>query len=307
METALCSGQELLAWRRRQLLRGGRAADFDWLLAMEGNLSWAELQRLRIMPESTAALDSTLLILENLWSRHLRNHIPLQHLVGRCPWRDFELQISPAALIPRQETELLIDFALDCLQDHDEGGCISTGLWADLGTGSGALAVALARALPEWHGHAVDASTAALALARINLNNLTKSGIWQLHQGSWWDPLAPWWGQFDLVVANPPYIPSQIVEALDPLVRDHEPRLALCGGEDGLESCRTIVERAPLALSPGGWLLLEHHHDQSDQVLGLMGSVGLVSCQPRSDLRGVKRFAIGRRSHDAEAVPRSLP
>ena len=307
METALCSGQELLAWRRRQLLRGGRAADFDWLLAMEGNLSWAELQRLRIMPESTAALDSTLLDLESLWSRHLRNHIPLQHLVGRCPWRDFDLQISPAALIPRQETELLIDFALDCLQDHDEGGCISTGLWADLGTGSGALAVALARALPEWHGHAVDASTAALALARINLNNLTKSGIWQLHQGSWWDPLAPWWGQFDLVVANPPYIPSQIVEALDPLVRDHEPRLALCGGEDGLESCRTIVERAPLALSPGGWLLLEHHHDQSDQVLGLMGSVGLVSCQPRSDLRGVKRFAIGRRSHDAEAVPRSLP
>ena len=307
METALCSGQELLAWRRRQLLRGGRAADFDWLLAMEGNLSWAELQRLRIMPESTAALDSTLLDLESLWSRHLRNHIPLQHLVGRCPWRDFELQISPAALIPRQETELLIDFALDCLQDHDEGGCISTGLWADLGTGSGALAVALARALPEWHGHAVDLSTAALALARINLNNLTKSGIWQLHQGSWWDPLAPWWGQFDLVVANPPYIPSQIVEALDPLVRDHEPRLALCGGEDGLESCRTIVERAPLALSPGGWLLLEHHHDQSDQVLGLMGSVGLVSCQPRSDLRGVKRFAIGRRSPDAEAVPRSLP
>ena len=307
METALCSGQELLAWRRRQLLRGGRAADLDWLLAMEGNLSWAELQRLRIMPESTAALDSTLLDLESLWSRHLRNHIPLQHLVGRCPWRDFDLQISPAALIPRQETELLIDFALDCLQDHDEGGCISTGLWADLGTGSGALAVALARALPEWHGHAVDASTAALALARINLNNLTKSGIWQLHQGSWWDPLAPWWGQFDLVVANPPYIPSQIVEALDPLVRDHEPRLALCGGEDGLESCRTIVERAPLALSPGGWLLLEHHHDQSDQVLGLMGSVGLVSCQPRSDLRGVKRFAIGRRSHDAEAVPRSLP
>ena len=307
METALCSGQELLAWRRRQLLRGGRAADFDWLLAMEGNLSWAELQRLRIMPESTAALDSTLLDLENLWSRHLRNHIPLQHLVGRCPWRDFDLQISPAALIPRQETELLIDFALDCLQDHDEGGCISTGLWADLGTGSGALAVALARALPEWHGHAVDASTAALALARINLNNLTKSGIWQLHQGSWWDPLAPWWGQFDLVVANPPYIPSQIVEALDPLVRDHEPRLALCGGEDGLESCRTIVERAPLALSPGGWLLLEHHHDQSDQVLGLMGSVGLVSCKPRSDLRGVKRFAIGRRSPDAEAVPRPLP
>ena len=295
MESALCSGQELLTWRRRQLLRGGRAVDLDWLLAMEANLSWAELQRLRILPESIASLASTLQHLEKLWEVHLQNHVPLQHLVGRCPWRDFDLRISSAALIPRQETELLIDFALDCLQDPRSAGCASAGRWADLGTGSGALAVALARALPGWDGHAVDLSDAALEVARINLNALTTSLRWQLHQGSWWDPLEPWWGQFDLVVANPPYIPSKVVDGLDPLVRDHEPRQALCGGEDGLDGCRAILELAPQALSPGGWLLLEHHHDQSDQVLDLISSAGLVQSRARSDLSGVKRFAIARR------------
>ena len=154
----------------------------------------------------------------------------------------------------------------------------------------------MARApLPGWDGHAVDLSPAALELARINLNALTTSRTWQLHQGSWWDPLDRWWGQFDLVVVNPPYIPSEVVEVLDPLVRDHEPRQALCGGEDGLDCCRAILERAPEALSPGGWLLLEHHHDQSDQVLGLMRSAGLVLSRACSDLSGVKRFAIARR------------
>ncbi|WP_114993236.1 peptide chain release factor N(5)-glutamine methyltransferase [Synechococcus sp. UW179A] len=295
MESASCSGQELLTWRRRQLLRGGRAVDLDWLLAMEANLSWAELQRLRILPESIAPLASTLEELEKLWVVHLQNHVPLQHLVGRCPWRDLDLRISPAALIPRQETELLIDFALDCLQDSALAGNASAGRWADLGTGSGALAVALARALPGWDGHAVDLSAAALELAGINLNALTRSLSCKLHQGSWWDPLEPWWGQFDLVVANPPYIPSHVVDELDPLVRDHEPRQALCGGEDGLDGCRAILDLAPQALSPGGWLLLEHHHDQSDQVLGLMRSAGLVLSTPRSDLSGVNRFAVARR------------
>ena len=304
MVSVQCSGQELLAWRRTQLLRGGRAADLDWLLAMAADLSWEELQRLRILPESTAPLASSLESLEQLWSQHLQGHVPLQHLVGRCPWRDFELRISPAALIPRQETELLIDFALDCLQAQPLGRFPIAGRWADLGTGSGAMAIALARALPRWDGHAVDLSAAALDLAHANLNALTPSRKWLLHQGSWWEPLRSWWGRFDLVVSNPPYIPSGVVEALDPLVRDHEPRQALWGGEDGLDCCRAIVERAPQALSPGGWLLLEHHHDQSDRVLGLMSSAGLELTAARSDLSGVKRFAIARRPLGAEAVAR---
>ena len=303
MESAQCSGQELLAWRRTQLLRGGRAVDFDWLLAMKANLSWAELQRLRILPEATAPLASSFATLEALWTRHVQDHVPLQHLVGRCPWRDLDLQISPAALIPRQETELLIDFALECL--NEEGRSHQRGRWADLGTGSGAMAIALSRALQGWHGHAVDLSAAALDLARLNLNAMTTSLNWQLHQGSWWDPLGQWWGQFDLVVSNPPYIPSRVVDALEPIVRDHEPRQALCGGDDGLDCCRAIVKLAPQALSAGGWLLLEHHHDQSDQVLALMRSAGLVCAQSRADLSGVRRFAIARRASHPQAVSRS--
>ena len=158
MQTPRCSGQDLLAWRRSQLAQGGRAVDFDWLLMMQGDLSWAALQKMRILPESTVQLAASFNELESLWHRHVKEHVPLQHLVGRCPWRDVELQVSPAALIPRQETELLIDLALQCLKLSDPDACSERGVWADLGTGSGALAVALARSLPRWEGHAVDLS-----------------------------------------------------------------------------------------------------------------------------------------------------
>lgn len=157
------------------------------------------------------------------------------------------------------------------------------------------MAVALARALRGWHGHAVDLSPAALDLARINCQRLAPEGGCQLHLGHWWTPLRPWWGQFNLVVSNPPYIPSKVVDALEPVVRDHEPRQALCGGADGLDACREIVELAPQALAPGGWLLIEHHHDQSEQVLQLMESSGLVAAEARCDLGGVKRFAMACR------------
>ena len=294
MDSCQCSGQELLAWRRDQLLGGGRAVDLDWLLAMKADLSWAGLQRLRILPETKTSLACSLDELEQLWKCHLHDQIPLQHLVGRCPWRDLDLHISPAALIPRQETELLIDFALERLKDPLSGQCPPDGRWADLGTGSGAMAIALARALPRWDGHAVDLSQAALDLAQLNLSGMAPASTCQLHQGSWWEPLGTWWGQFDLVVSNPPYIPSRVVDRLDPLVRDHEPREALCGGEAGLDCCRAIVSRAPDALAPGGWLLLEHHHDQSEQVLDLMRSAGLVEVVGRPDLSGVMRFAFAR-------------
>ena len=306
MDLQACSGDELLAWRRCQLALGGHAVDLDWLLDMEAELSWTELQRLRILPESTVMLACSFEALEHLWWRHLNDQVPLQHLVGRCPWRDLDLQISSAALIPRQETELLIDLALERLRDPTLAPCVRGERWADLGTGSGAMAVALARALKGWRGHAVDLSSEALELAQINLQRLAPAGEWQLHQGSWWLPLRPWWGQFDLVVSNPPYIPSRVVDELDPVVRDHEPRQALCGGEDGLDACREIIDLAPQVLAPGGWLLIEHHHDQSDQVLQLMHSSGLVASEARCDLRGVKRFAMARRAPSSSATFPSL-
>jgi len=295
MASSELSGTDLLAWRRKQLSRGGYGADLDWLLDLAGGLRWTELQRLHLDPGArVVTLSCALEELESLWRRHLDCHEPLQHLVGCCPWRDFELTVSSAALIPRQETELLVDLALDCVSVKPNS--LGSGRWADLGTGSGALAVALARALPHWSGHGVDCSEAALALARTNLERLAGSADWQLHAGDWWTPLEPWWGGLQLVVSNPPYIPASTVDLLDPVVRDYEPRLALDGGPDGLHSIASIVMSAGRALAPGGWLLMEHHHDQSEPVAALCRKAGLEDVRAERDLEGVARFCIARRS-----------
>lgn len=280
-------GEALLAWRRSQLARGGQPADFDWLLDLAGGLGWAELQRLRLSPERVVPLRLGRPGLEALWARHLRHHEPLQYLVGLCPWRDLDVLVAPGVLIPRQETELLIDLAC--------AGGAEPSLWADLGTGSGCLAVALARAFPAAAGLAVDLSDEALAQAAANLTCQGLSDRVSLHGGSWWDPLRPWWGQVELALANPPYIPTAVMTALDPLVRDHEPSLALDGGPDGLAAIRVVVAGAPRALAPGGRLLIEHHHDQSEAVLRLLDEAGLQEIRPHHDLEGVARFASARR------------
>jgi release factor glutamine methyltransferase len=259
-------------------------------LDLAGGLSWSSLQRLLVEPQRTVQLKVSLKDLEQIWGHHLDQAIPLQHLVGRCPWRDLELAVSAAALIPRQETEVLVDLALETIAG------MSIERWADLGTGSGAIAVALSRAMPATPGHAVDLSPDALALARTNLEALAPKGKWHLHQGRWWEPLEPWCGHIDLVVCNPPYIPSDLILNLDPVVRDHEPHLALAGGIDGLQAIREVVAGACRALAPGGWILIEHHHDQSAPVLNLFNQAGLSSIRAARDLEGVNRFALARRS-----------
>ncbi len=288
-DTVVVSGAELLAWRRHCLRdQPARREAFDWLLDVAGGLPWRNLQALVLQPDRSVTLARPLADLEAVWSSHCCSGVPLQHLVGGVPWRDLWLEVGPQALIPRQETELLVDLALDL-------GLVPS-RWADLGTGSGCLAVALARAWPGREGWAVDRSIEALALARRNLERLAPGAAVQTLVGDWWQPLAPWEGHFELVVANPPYIPSEVVDALDPLVRDHEPRLALDGGDDGLAALRQVITPAPSMLAPGGWLLLEHHHDQADAVLQLLAGAGLQDCHTASDLEGHGRFALARRS-----------
>lgn len=290
-----CSGEEiqgdqLLAWRRRLLRLGGRAADLDWLLDLAGGLGWGELQKLVLSPERTVFLPGGQARVEMLWRRHLSHGEPLQYLVGVCPWRDLELAVGPGVLIPRQETELLVDLAW-----KGRDGLPPPSLWADLGTGSGCLAVALARALPRALGLAVDLSENALHQAAINLARHGVEGRVELRCGDWWQALEPWWGRLELVVANPPYIPTHELGHLESVVRDHEPTLALDGGADGLEAIRRVVAGASLALAPGGMLLLEHHHDQSAAVHELLREAGLENPQAHRDLEGVLRFASARR------------
>jgi len=273
------------------LAEGGRPSDLDWLLDLAGGVPWRELQALRLHPDRPVELSCSQATIEDLWRRHLADDVPLQYLVGRCPWRDLELQVAPGVLIPRQETEHLPDLARDLSSPPQA----APRLWADLGTGSGCLALALALLFPGSRGLAVDVSAAALAQAEVNLRPHGVLPRVQVVQSDWWQGLAPWWGQLDLVVANPPYIPSATVDGLDPVVRLHEPRLALDGGADGLEALRQVVAGAPSALAPGGLLLLEHHHDQSVAVLGLIEAAGLVEATAHRDLEGVARFASARR------------
>lgn len=287
------TGQELLDWRRQQLALGGSAGDFDWLLDLGGGIPWSRLQACRLHPERRISLDRGRGAIASLWRRHLEHHVPLQYLLGHCPWRDLDLMVAPGVLIPRQETELLVDLALA----RHPAGCRSAPLlWADLGTGSGCLAIALARALPCARGIAVDSSSEALAIAERNVQRAQVDDRVFLLAGSWWQPLQPWWGRLDLVVANPPYIPTALVEQLEPVVRDQEPRSALDGGVDGLAAIRSIVTGAPQGLAPGGCLLLEHHHDQSEAVLRLLGEAGLTGVRHHTDIEGVRRFASARRA-----------
>ncbi len=146
------AGKDLLRWRKKMILQGGRKVDFDWLLDIAAGVSWTKLQSIILNPEHLIFLDISLEELEVIWESHLKDHIPLQYLLSKCPWRDMELEVSAEALIPRQETESLIDFALKKVPNIDYGR------WADLGTGSGPIAISLAKSLTNWNGHASDIS-----------------------------------------------------------------------------------------------------------------------------------------------------
>lgn len=290
----LILGYELLAWRRQRLVEGGRPADLDWLLDLGGGLRWTQLQRIWLDPASSVPLQTGLGELTLLWRQHLEGHTPLQYLVGVCPWREFSLAVSPAVLIPRQETEVLADLVLE-LAPSLPSPAHRPLTWADLGTGSGCLALALAQALPQARGMAVDRCPQALALARMNLEHGGVQTRVALRLGSWWEPLRPFWGGLDLVLSNPPYIPTALLADLEPVVRCHEPLLALDGGTDGLDSIRSIAAEAHSALAPGGLLLLEHHHDQADRVRRLLRAAGLEQVESRRDLEGQWRFTLCRR------------
>ncbi len=198
---------------------------------------------------------------------------PLAYLLGEKEFYGLHLHVNPSVLIPRPDTETLVDWALHLLPENEARDV------ADLGTGSGALALAIKTHRHEARVCAVDCSPAALDVARANAQR-TNLGIEWL-QGSWWQPLVG--RRFDLVVSNPPYIAEG-----DPHLDDlqHEPQLALTSGADGLDAIRQIVEQAPAYLHAGGWLLLEHGYNQHEAVKTLMAARGFKKVSGRLDLGG---------------------
>jgi len=213
---------------------------------------------------------------------------PVAYLLGSRGFYGLELAVSPAVLIPRPETELLVEAALARLP---VGSCAL----ADLGTGSGAIALALACELKRGHKNAqvvaVDFSQQALAVARANAQALGVTVDFRL--GSWCDGLAD--DVFDMLVSNPPYIRADDPHLARGDVR-FEPALALASGADGFDAIRAIVSCAPAHLKAGGWLLLEHGYDQADDVAGLFRAAGFVAVESLIDLQGHARVTLGQRS-----------
>ncbi len=206
--------------------------------------------------------------------------VPLAYVLGTAEFRGLALRVSSAVLIPRPETEVLVEWALELLPPGQAADVV------DLGTGSGAIALALRRERPALALTATDASADALAVAR---GNAQRHGLpVQFMQGDWWAPLAG--RRYALALCNPPYI-----AAADPHLAAlaHEPRAALTPGGDGLAALGAVVAGTPAHLLPSGWLLLEHGHDQAAAVTGLLGSAGFQAVQTRCDLAGLPRCTGG--------------
>ncbi|MEO1208999.1 MAG: peptide chain release factor N(5)-glutamine methyltransferase [Cyanobacteria bacterium J06638_20] len=288
------SGAEL--WHWRQAARAAAIAadinpyEVDWLLQELAGLDRLALQLGSFRAQEAIAIQMSLAELEQLWRRRLRDREPVQHLAGRTPWRDFSLRVSPAVLIPRPDTEEIIDLAFALTTEADR-----TGHWADLGTGSGAIALGLAHVFPHAHIHAVDCSAEALAIAQQNAAENGLGDRIHFYHGSWFEPIGALRGQLRGMVSNPPYIPHQLLSTLQPEVVRHEPKLALDGGEDGLDALRHLVETATAYLEPGGIWLVELMAGQAKAVTQLLKSTGqYTAIQPHHDLSGNERFVSAR-------------
>lgn len=290
------SGLELWHWRNKAIesaiAHNILPLEVDWLLQ-----EIAGLDRLALRLESFKAwtqikMQLSVDELEQLWQRRLHDRLPVQYIAGVTPWRLFKLAVSNAVLIPRPETESLIDLAVVAVKNSKTEG-LEQGHWADLGTGSGAIALGLADIFINATIHAVDLSLEALAVAKTNAENLGFAERIKFYQGSWWEPLESLKGQFSGMVSNPPYIPTSTVLTLQPEVVNYEPHLALDGGVDGLDYIRHLIDISPRYLRPGGVWLIEMMAGQADTVRELLQNHGgYENIQIHADLAGIERFAL---------------
>lgn len=215
--------------------------------------------------------------------------IPLQHITGRVSFHGLTIEVDEHVLIPRPETEGLVDAVL-------EAGLPASARVADLGTGSGCVAIALAAARPGWSLLAVDVSAAALAVAGRNAARHRMDGRLSLVEADFAAPLEAWRGTFDAVVSNPPYVPEDEWRGLQPEVRDHEPKIALVPGPTGNEAYETVVRAARDLLVVGGLLALELGWTSEPAVRAIAAAAGFRAIRVRPDLQGIPRVLVARRA-----------
>jgi len=224
----------------------------------------------------------------DLIARRLRWE-PVAYITGRKNFWTFSLEVSKDVLIPRPDTEIIVEEALDIIRKKDSEG-ISI---LDIGTGSGAIALALAGEIPSAKVTATDISCAALALARKNARSLNLEDKIKFLQGDLFEPVD---GIFDMIVCNPPYISEAEYRELPAGVKDYEPPMALLAGQDGMEFYEKLIHQAPGHLQKNGWLLLEIGAKQENQVRGLMEESGsFSSINMRRDYAGLPRVMKARR------------
>ena len=213
---------------------------------------------------------------------------PLSKITGRREFWGLMLAVSPDVLDPRPETETLVEAALKLLGARRRDPLRIL----DLGVGSGAILCALLSECPAAHGLGIDASQAAVDVARSNIEACGFGARAEIRLGVWTEGVE---GPFDLIVSNPPYIRSADIDGLAREVRDFDPRLALDGGADGLDAYRAILPASVKLLAPGGRLIVEVGSGQGGDVLGLAARLGFVHAETRRDLAGIERVVIGER------------
>lgn len=277
IESALQAGSDQLSLADIESAR----VDAEWLMEHVTGLKRLELTLYRqreLSPEEEAAFSRL------ITSRARR--IPLQHLIGDVPFLGHRIKVSDAALIPRPETERLAEMAIEALVRRGTGRAVQV---LDLGTGTGCLPVALGLALPQAQIWGLDISPTALSLAAENIRSHGLADRVKLVESNLFQQLRAD-QRFDLIVSNPPYIPSEEISNLQPEVRDYDPRNALDGGLDGLDFYRVIADEGKPFLRPGGWVLMEFGDGQLRALKDIFESRGWRFIASHRDYADVQRM-----------------
>jgi len=281
--------KELFLWIRDAKKKNQDIDDLYLLLDLEGGISKSDLFLLKINAQEKVNLNLNFYSLKKKWQEHLQLSKPIQYICGSTYWRNFKFELTKDVLIPRVETEQIVEIASNIF--NSENKKIT---FADLGTGSGSIAISLAFENRNWKGLATDIDKNAIQIAKKNYKKISLETNINFYCGSWWEPLINYSGMINLAISNPPYIPRNVYEKLPSSVKNFEPKKALYGGEDGLSHIQQIISNAPKFLVKGGWLILENHFDQSSKIKNLLKVAGFDSLKTIDDTFGIGRFTIGR-------------
>ncbi len=257
--------------------------ELEWLI--HSVLGIDKLQLRLKLPLKVGAVDK----IQELWQKRIQQRVPVQYLAGKVLWRGLELEVDSAVLIPRPETELIIEVVNALMSPNSP---LRYGIWLDMGTGSGAIAIGLSQILPFAQVHAVDISASALCVAK---RNAQKHQIQiRFYQSNWFSAISHLRGKVSGIVSNPPYIPTAEIDRLAAEVKYHEPLLALDGGRSGLEAVQILLREIPNFLIPNGLFVVEVMAGQAQRVIEMMQQAGdFQELQIHRDYGGHERFVSG--------------